>query len=69
MRKIVIKPEPIRTEWRMVYEQAKANKVNPKWLRQIRAVINRRPLAERLLPEDSFRGKFFKRLMKKSRVS
>ena len=69
MRKIVIKPEPIRTEWRMVYEQAKANNVNPQWLRQIRAVINRRPLAERLLPEDSFRGKFFKRLMKKPRVS
>jgi len=68
LRHIRLQNETVRAEWLQIYEYAKANNISSPWVRQVRSVVNKRPLADRRLPRGSFRREAVKRLIKILRV-
>jgi hypothetical protein len=76
MRHITLNSDAVRAEWQQIYRYAQDHNIDSPWLRQMRAVINKRPLVDRLAPiidtlapERSARREAIKWVIQKARLS
>lgn len=67
LKKIELRNDAVRAEWRQLHEIAVNNKVDAPWVRQVPVVINRKPLVERVLPKGSVRRKLVRSVMENLR--
>ncbi|WP_205695299.1 hypothetical protein [Corallincola luteus] len=65
MKKIELKNNVIRAEWRQTRQYAKEHGIDDDWVKQIPKVIKRKPLIEKLLPQESRRRKSLKKVKNK----
>ncbi|RZS39978.1 hypothetical protein EV673_1735 [Limnobacter thiooxidans] len=57
LKKVQLRNDAVRAEWRQLHQIAVKNKVDEPWVYQVPVVINRKPLLERVLPKGSVRRK------------
>ena len=63
LKQVQLRNDAVRAEWRQLHEIAVKNRVDAPWVRQVPAVINRKPLLERVLPKGSVRRNLVKSVL------